>query len=313
MPQLSMPPKPRHIEREILIQKTIGTGVWIVCWLCASCGSLDADDVFRPRQDPSKDGGPDSADSGVESGSTGGSSGSGGNGTPAGGAGGGTSGTGGNGGTGGSAGTGGTGTEDCVPPWPWPCDRVAQCGCKGAQACYTANLAIGEVRCTNAGNVPVSSPCQFIDHCAPGTVCVYGGCKRYCTNDMDCPGYDSDSDSGPRCIQHMNGSSPIPGFKYCTDHCIPWDDTTCDVGLGCLPWSADGERNGTSICSEANDSKTTCTQGNPVCPKGHLCAGNTCRRLCRKEFHTDCPTGQTCLRVGVAGLFFENQEIGVCQ
>lgn len=219
---------------------------------------------------------------------------------------------GGAGGSGGASGSGGAGTDECKPLGQGACDPIAQCGCPATKACYFEQESNGNSQCAKAGNVPVSSPCVYVNDCAAGTACVYGGCKQYCTADTDCPAYDSDSDSGPRCIQHMIGSSPIQGFKYCTDHCIPWDDTTCEGGLGCLPWSADGEKKGTSICSEANESKTTCTQGNPVCPKGRLCAGNTCRKLCRLG-GADCPGGQTCLRVGMAGLYFEDKEIGVCQ
>ena len=221
---------------------------------------------------------------------------------------GGSGGTGGNAGTGGIGGSGGAETDKCKPPGPGTCDPIAQCGCSAPNACYHSNYTTGETKCASSGSMPVSSACYYLNDCAAGSVCFDGGCKRYCSNDNDCPGL------GAVCFQVANGSTPIPGFKLCTDHCVPWADTTCKGGLGCIPFSEDGKKPGTTSCAWTNTSTTTCTAASGyACAKGYLCMiDNTCRKMCRRTVPTDCPTGKTCLRVGVAGMYFENEEIGVC-
>ncbi len=248
-------------------------------------------------------------------GSTGGSGGStGGTGGSTGGTGGSTGGTGGStggtGGTGGSTGgTGGTGGGACVPPAVGECTVYPHAGCPSYEGCYVTVPATGMTECAYSSGYGPGDLCEYLNDCAPGTACVGGACKPYCSQSSNCP------TAGADCFQVVydpgsGTSQPVPCMKVCTDQCDPANPSVvCGTGASCDVFSDQGVNPGTSLCYDSGSSNTgPCSAASPACAPGWVCLNDDlCHRWCRVGF-SDCGASSC----QAAGYYVGTQQYGFC-
>ncbi|MFO0568190.1 MAG: hypothetical protein U0263_21195 [Polyangiaceae bacterium] len=242
---------------------------------------------------------------------TGGAAGAAGAGGGSGGSTGGAGGTGG-GGTGGSSGGSG-GTAGCTPPVAGGlCDTSPQCGCTGTQACNVTSEA-GTTQCTPAGTITPYNLCANLNDCTKGYACVGSACKAYCETNTDC------ASTGGACFQvnftSAGTSKPIPGMKVCSKKCeLQNPASACGAGLGCypdlqaVPPKTDCAKAGTSTAAGA------CLSDGTICAPGYACLSNgDCKKWCRAQFTSDCPTGKTCAVWQAPNqVIIDGIEYGVC-
>jgi hypothetical protein len=253
-------------------------------------------------------------ETGGTGGSTGGTGGStGGTGGSTGGTGGSTGGTGGStGGTGGSTGgtggsTGGTGGGTCVPPAAGECTVYPHAGCLSYEGCYVTVPATGQTECAFSSGYGPGVLCEFLNDCAPGSACVGGACKPYCSQPSNCPA------AGADCFQVVydpgsGTSQPVPCMKVCTDHCDPANPSVvCGNGVSCDVFSDQGVNPGTSLCYDSGSTNTgACSSASPACAPGWVClTDNLCHRWCRVGL-SDCTGCQA------AGYYVGSQQYGFC-
>jgi hypothetical protein len=69
------------------------------------------------------------------------------------------------------------------------CNPIANTGCTPPNGCYIASLE-GETICTDAGTVEVGGPCNTLEDCVPGALCVNvvtKTCLKLCDGVNPCP------------------------------------------------------------------------------------------------------------------------------
>ncbi len=261
-------------------------------------------------------GGTETGGTGGSTGGTGGSTGgTGGTGGSTGGTGGSTGGTGGStGGTGGSTGgtggsTGGTGGGTCVPPVVGECTIYPHTGCLSYEGCYVTAPATGETECAYSSEFGPGELCEYLNDCEPGTACVGGACKPYCSQPSNCPA------AGADCFQVVydpgsGTSQPIPCMKVCTDQCDPVNPSVvCGTGASCDVFSDQGVNPGTSGCYDSGSSNTgACSSTSSACAPGWVClTDNLCHRWCRVG-SSDCGASSC----QAAGYYVGSQQYGFC-
>ena len=171
----------------------------------------------------------------------------------------------------------------------------------------------GTFDCRPGGTSTTS--CSKVGECAPGWTCMsFGYCRKYCrVGGSDCA-------DGQFCGRFGNGGWywGTTEVGYCTAHCQPWVETSCDSGMTCQWASAYGEKPGTFDCDSGGTSTTSCSQ-NADCAPGwaHCNAAGRCHRWCRIG-GSDCPSGQFCLEVTSTtseeqGAYWGTTEVGTCR
>jgi len=190
-----------------------------------------------------------------------------------------------------------------------PCDILGQAGCEArpARPVWALDftmLTTGATKC-RARNTTVAgdetTTCTMTTTCAPAHVCVGGRCRRYCDDDLDCPG------AGGLCIIDLTQGTPpmpIPGAPAtCSTDCVPTAATnvTCPATWACHVFlddptpatPASGDERYLSDClappATGGGVGATCT-GNQACAAGLDCVtlnpgGTVCRPTCA------CPGG----------------------
>lgn len=181
-----------------------------------------------------------------------------------------------------------------------PCDILSQCGCEATPATPVCDLdftmlATGATAC-RANNLDgnETTVCTMTATCGAGHVCVGGRCRRYCDDDLDCPG------EGGLCTIELvqgNPAMPIPGAPAtCSTDCVPTQATnpTCPATWAChvylddpTPGTAGDERYLTDCAAppaSGGGAGATCTT-NSNCAAGLDCVtlnpgGTQCRPSC---------------------------------
>lgn len=90
------------------------------------------------------------------------------------------------------------------------CDPVAQ-DCPLGQACYAANEVFTCIPDASPEDAVIGSPCEFINACPPGSLCVNGDSVPGCEENIGC--------CSPVCP--AGGADPCPGLLPGTE-CVPW-------------------------------------------------------------------------------------------
>lgn len=148
-----------------------------------------------------------------------------------------------------------------------PCQLAPpQCGCAQGDECNID--AMGKPICTKAGVAGPGAPCDAMNQCAPGDVCLgpqgSSVCFGFCAKDQDC--------NGGLCALQVTDAmnKPYPGVTVCSSVCEPIANTGCPNGDGCqLGVEATGQMRDFTICGKAGAG----TQGSK-CTTNADCAGS---------------------------------------
>ncbi|MDX2022681.1 MAG: hypothetical protein SF187_20770 [Deltaproteobacteria bacterium] len=182
------------------------------------------------------------------------------------------------------------------------CTPATAVGCTTGQACVLSCLASGNAAtmCVPAGQKQPGEVCTGNAECAPGSQCYNRGCgisvcRRYCTQDAQCPmaGTCSNFVSCP--------NEPAAGARLCSQPCDPRGAAQqgCVTGLRCfvLP----GEVTDCECVTPQRvgvDGGACTTTGD--CGPGLICVNTgvpVCRPICRLDQPTTCQAGRSCQKL----------------
>ena len=193
------------------------------------------------------------------------------------------------------------------------CEPWVETSCETSQQCrHQGNWGDkpGAFDCWPGGTSTTS--CSVSSDCAPGWLCmVWDQCRKYCrVGGSDCA-------DGQFCGPFGGGGGywGTTEVGFCTAHCQPWVETSCNSGMTCQSSSDYGEKPGTFDCMPGGNGPIFCSK-EADCPPGFgHCSGGMCYQWCRIG-DSDCPAGKSCLEVGTTGkqgLYWESTEVGHCR
>ncbi|MCA9654351.1 MAG: hypothetical protein H6712_35155 [Myxococcales bacterium] len=102
------------------------------------------------------------------------------------------------------------------------CDPIAQ-DCAPGQACYPVNDQFICAPDASPEGTGIGSPCEFINVCPPGLVCLNAAAVPGCDGGIGC--------CAPVCP--AGGADPCPGLLPGTE-CVPWYPDGIPPGIGCF-------------------------------------------------------------------------------
>ena len=202
--------------------------------------------------------------------------------------------------------TDGEGELSCDPYTP-----AAACGTGQTCALLCPEKDPAVSMCYGGGTANPGDTCASNNDCAPGSQCLTFGacgvmtCLRFCTDDSTC------GDPNAYCNVPIP-CGPTAQFTACSRPCDPTDNSGggCGPGLACFVYGVDTTD---CACPGSGGVGAVCTQNSGCgggdsacagCAAGLTCvfpagtdagpSGGICRRTCKVNSPTTCPSGMPC-------------------
>lgn len=198
---------------------------------------------------------------------------------------------------------------DDAGPTGWnacrPCTVGTDEGCPDGFGCYVRNVGLPDacsVCVERTGlNGTLGEECSTGPDCEAGLDCMFGHCRSFCAEQLDCGGEVA-------CI----GPAPAADYGWCIGaDCDPTDQATCPEGMGCalvsghLPDARFG-----AVCTPVGSTPPGESCAMEPCEAGAACVGLSnppvCARHCRDD--EGCDETERCLGIGTVG----GELFGVC-